>query len=283
VGAGTGAALDIARKGNVDLVLVHAKSLEEKFVSEGYGIERIDENGTTSFTDETVSLMRDVLGIEWKSMKISEAKEMAEEAMTPSLPPVRETFSVPKDTLKRKGTSLFSQRTLKRSMVLYGTGLHSGMKTGLLFQPLPPNSGILFGNISSDEVVPAHLDYVQTTEFATSLKKGRATAKTIEHLMAVLHAYRITNLMVKMIEEIPIMDGSALEFCKIIEEAGVQLIRGNDWVDAPDDTEIDFAITGGTVGEGLLPGFAAGPPALVVGSAAILAMSAAKSVPTYSK
>jgi UDP-3-O-acyl N-acetylglucosamine deacetylase len=107
-------------------------------------------------------------------------------------------------------------------MVLYGTGLHSGMKTGLLLQPLPPNSGILFGNISSDETVPAHLDYVQTTEFATSLKKGRAVAKTIEHLMAVLHAYRITNLMVKMIEEIPIMDGSALEFCKIIEEAGMQ-------------------------------------------------------------
>lgn len=42
VGSGTGAALDIAQKGNVDLVLVHAKSLEEKFVSEGYGTERID-------------------------------------------------------------------------------------------------------------------------------------------------------------------------------------------------------------------------------------------------
>jgi tungstate transport system substrate-binding protein len=42
VGSGTGAALDIARKGNVDLVLVHAKSLEEKFVKEDFGIERID-------------------------------------------------------------------------------------------------------------------------------------------------------------------------------------------------------------------------------------------------
>ena len=42
VGAGTGAALDISRNGNVDLVLVHAKSLEEKFVAEGYGTERID-------------------------------------------------------------------------------------------------------------------------------------------------------------------------------------------------------------------------------------------------
>ncbi len=42
VGAGTGAALGIARKGNVDLVMVHAKSLEEKFVQEGFGTERID-------------------------------------------------------------------------------------------------------------------------------------------------------------------------------------------------------------------------------------------------
>ncbi|MCX5803668.1 MAG: substrate-binding domain-containing protein [Proteobacteria bacterium] len=42
VGAGTGAAMDIARKGNVDLVMVHAKSLEEKFVKEGFGTERID-------------------------------------------------------------------------------------------------------------------------------------------------------------------------------------------------------------------------------------------------
>ena len=42
VGAGTGAALDLARKGNIDLVMAHAKSLEEKFVNEGFGTERID-------------------------------------------------------------------------------------------------------------------------------------------------------------------------------------------------------------------------------------------------
>ncbi len=41
VGAGTGAALNIAKKGNVDLVMVHAKSLEEKFIQEGFGTERI--------------------------------------------------------------------------------------------------------------------------------------------------------------------------------------------------------------------------------------------------
>jgi tungstate transport system substrate-binding protein len=42
VGAGTAAALDIARQGCIDLVLVHAKSLEEKFLNEGFGTERID-------------------------------------------------------------------------------------------------------------------------------------------------------------------------------------------------------------------------------------------------
>jgi UDP-3-O-acyl N-acetylglucosamine deacetylase len=140
----------------------------------------------------------------------------------PASSPIQEAVLQSKESPKGRGASFLSQRTIKRSMVLYGTGLHSGMKTGLLLQPLPPNSGILFGNISSDEVVPAHLDYVQTTDLATSLKKGRAIAKTIEHLMAVLHAYRVTNLMVKMIEEIPIMDGSALEFCKMIEEAGIE-------------------------------------------------------------
>jgi UDP-3-O-[3-hydroxymyristoyl] N-acetylglucosamine deacetylase len=143
-------------------------------------------------------------------------KEITHRAVTP----FRELLS--EGASKGKGASLFPQRTIKKSVVLYGTGLHSGMKTGLLFQPLPPNSGILFGSVSSDEVVPAHLDFVQTTEFATSLKKGGAIAKTVEHLMAVLHAYHITNLMIKMIEEIPIMDGSALEFCKVLEEAGVE-------------------------------------------------------------
>jgi len=41
VGAGTGAALKIAEQGNVDLVMVHAKSLEEKFIKDGFGTERI--------------------------------------------------------------------------------------------------------------------------------------------------------------------------------------------------------------------------------------------------
>jgi len=79
----------------------------------------------------------------------------------------------------------------------------------------------LFTSLSSDETVPARLDWVDSTGYATTLHKEGVTAKTIEHLLATLHAYRITNLLVKMQGEIPIMDGSAGEFCELIESAGV--------------------------------------------------------------
>ena len=39
--AGTGAAIQSAKDGNADLILVHAKASEEEFINEGYGIERI--------------------------------------------------------------------------------------------------------------------------------------------------------------------------------------------------------------------------------------------------
>jgi UDP-3-O-acyl N-acetylglucosamine deacetylase len=116
----------------------------------------------------------------------------------------------------------FRQRTLKKSVVLYGQGLHSGEKTGLILHPMPPGSGIAFSGISASESVPAHLDYVGSTGYATSLRRNGAVAKTVEHLLATLHCYRITNLMVKMHREVPIMDGSAQEFCQLIEEAGIQ-------------------------------------------------------------
>lgn len=42
VGAGTGKALELARTGDFDLVMVHARALEDRFVAEGYGIDRRD-------------------------------------------------------------------------------------------------------------------------------------------------------------------------------------------------------------------------------------------------
>src|SRR5512139_369931 len=41
VALGTGQALDMARRGDADVVFVHAKSAEEKFIAEGYGVKRL--------------------------------------------------------------------------------------------------------------------------------------------------------------------------------------------------------------------------------------------------
>lgn len=120
-------------------------------------------------------------------------------------------------------SELIFQKTIKKSMVLSGRGLHSGDKTGLILNPLPAGSGIVFGNISNSETIPAHIDFVNSTDYATSLENTNSAAKTIEHLLAVLHAYGITNLMIKINNEVPIMDGSATDFCKIIEDAGIEI------------------------------------------------------------
>jgi tungstate transport system substrate-binding protein len=42
VAVGTGQALDIGRRGDADVVFVHARPLEEKFLAEGHGVKRYD-------------------------------------------------------------------------------------------------------------------------------------------------------------------------------------------------------------------------------------------------
>jgi UDP-3-O-acyl N-acetylglucosamine deacetylase len=113
------------------------------------------------------------------------------------------------------------QRTIGRGVVVNGQGLHSGVRTGIILQPLPPGSGIVFESIASGETVPALIDHVASTGYATTLVRGGMVAKTIEHLMAALHAHGITNLLVKMHAEVPALDGSAAELCALLEEGGV--------------------------------------------------------------
>ena len=42
IAQGTGQALETGRRGDADVVFVHARELEEQFVAEGYGVERFD-------------------------------------------------------------------------------------------------------------------------------------------------------------------------------------------------------------------------------------------------
>ncbi len=122
-----------------------------------------------------------------------------------------------------RGGPFRHQKTLRGRVVMYGQGLHTGIKTGLILSPLPPSSGIMFGHITSAGTVPAVLSNVESTDFCTSLKRDGSPARTIEHLMAVFHVYGLTNVLVKISGEVPIMDGSALEFCSLVESAEIIL------------------------------------------------------------
>ncbi|HXG17468.1 MAG TPA: UDP-3-O-acyl-N-acetylglucosamine deacetylase [Methylomirabilota bacterium] len=121
---------------------------------------------------------------------------------------------------RRKANQRVRARTVSQSVVVQGQGLHSGARTGVILQPLPPGSGILFTPLSAEVSIPATVDYVESTGYATCLRRAGVVAKTVEHLLSALHGYGITNLLVKMQGEIPILDGSAVEFCQLLENAG---------------------------------------------------------------
>jgi UDP-3-O-[3-hydroxymyristoyl] N-acetylglucosamine deacetylase len=123
------------------------------------------------------------------------------------------------------------QRTLQGNMVLNGTGLLSGRNTGIILSPLGINEGIVFQTLDG-QTIRGHItsleNFSQTgssktfTANSTTLENGRRRVRTVEHLMAVLSMYGITNVLIKVDEEIPNIDGSAKDFCDLIEEAGVE-------------------------------------------------------------
>ena len=124
--------------------------------------------------------------------------------------------------------ALMPQRTLARSAVLYGQGLHSGKKSGLIFEPLCANSGIHFVGVSDNRAIPAHFDFVESTGYATTLRLGTTHVATIEHVMSALNAYGVSNLLIKCNGEVPVLDGSSVEFCSLFEEVGFENQVG-DW------------------------------------------------------
>jgi len=146
------------------------------------------------------------------------------EAIEPTaVGPLRESVTINPIVFARqtlRGRAI-QQRTLAHAAILYGQGLHSGRKSGLILEPLPPSSGIHFVGVSETTVVPAHVDFVESTGYATTVRLGQTQAGTIEHLMSALCAYGISNVLIKCNGEVPVMDGSAREFCRLFEEVGL--------------------------------------------------------------
>ncbi len=113
------------------------------------------------------------------------------------------------------------QRTIRDASVIYGLGLHSGGRTGMVIQPLPPDTGIHFLTLPRGVTMPAHVSSVAETDYATTLTRGGESIRTVEHLLSALHAAGVTNLLVKVHGEIPVLDGSALSFLEHIERIGI--------------------------------------------------------------
>jgi UDP-3-O-[3-hydroxymyristoyl] N-acetylglucosamine deacetylase len=114
------------------------------------------------------------------------------------------------------------QRTIARSIVFGGQGLHTGLRTGVILHPAPVGFGIVFASLSDETQIAVQLENVTDTGYNTTLASGARSVRTVEHLMSALHGFGITNILIKTDDEIPALDGSAAEFCRQIAEAGVR-------------------------------------------------------------
>ncbi|MFA5250351.1 MAG: UDP-3-O-acyl-N-acetylglucosamine deacetylase [Parachlamydiales bacterium] len=111
------------------------------------------------------------------------------------------------------------QRTLKQSVSIDGTGLFSGRKIRMFLHPAEADSGLVFQ--TQGRRLEAKIDRVKKTFRTTSLGDGQVLLSTVEHLLAALYAFGICNLFIEVEgPEVPILDGSAKEFCRLIEQTG---------------------------------------------------------------
>lgn len=117
------------------------------------------------------------------------------------------------------------QTTLKAPFSVRGKGLHTGMVIEAEFMPAPDNHGYKMQRIDleGEPVIECLGENVAHTERGTVIARGDVSVSTIEHAMAALYAAGIDNVLIRLNgPEMPILDGSAIEFCRKIDEVGIQ-------------------------------------------------------------
>ncbi|MGD9595916.1 UDP-3-O-acyl-N-acetylglucosamine deacetylase [Wolinella succinogenes] len=114
------------------------------------------------------------------------------------------------------------QKTIGKAVEIVGIGLHKGVPVHLVLEPLPENSGLVFFRRDLGVSIPLEPKNVIDTTMATVIGKEGAKISTIEHLLSAIYAYGIDNLKISLDnEEAPIMDGSSIGFCMLLDEAGI--------------------------------------------------------------
>ncbi|MBX7491362.1 UDP-3-O-acyl-N-acetylglucosamine deacetylase [Helicobacter turcicus] len=114
------------------------------------------------------------------------------------------------------------QQTIAKKVELVGIGLHKGVPVKMVLEPLDANCGIYFYRNDVGASIPLKPESVVDTTMATVIAKDGHKVSTIEHLLSAIHAYGIDNLKITLDnEEVPIMDGSSIGYCMLLEEAGI--------------------------------------------------------------
>ena len=115
------------------------------------------------------------------------------------------------------------QRTINSEISVTGVGLHTGNKVTLTFKPAPENHGYKFKRIDlpGQPIIDADVDNVSDTSRSTTLTQNGASVSTTEHVLAALVGCEIDNVLIELDAlEVPILDGSAIEFVKALDSAG---------------------------------------------------------------
>jgi len=115
--------------------------------------------------------------------------------------------------------------TIKKRVKSVGIGLHTGEPIEITIEPLPEDHGIVFYRKDLQVTIEAKPKNVINTQMATVIGKKEASISTIEHLLSAIYAYGIDNIYISVDgPEVPIMDGSAISYSLMLEEAGIEFL-----------------------------------------------------------
>lgn len=117
---------------------------------------------------------------------------------------------------------MFFQKTIRKSVEVEGVGIHSGEPCKLKFSPAPANTGVFFirADLPNRPFLRVSALNVQAVSYQTTLGGEFFKVATIEHCVSSLSALRIDNIYIELDgPEIPICDGSAVEFTKALLKA----------------------------------------------------------------
>ncbi len=118
------------------------------------------------------------------------------------------------------------QTTLSKPVKFSGIGLHSGKKSEIRILPAEADDGIIFKRVDlkKNNIIKADYQKVTSAKLCTTLENDFGVkVSTVEHLLAALYIAEIDNVLIEINnDEVPIMDGSAINFLKVLKNTSIK-------------------------------------------------------------